>query len=51
MPQDAFKQFKETEEWRSTTRLDTLYDTIELDSYEQSRVMVRTPGLGSFFDP
>ncbi|TLD30421.1 hypothetical protein PspLS_02402, partial [Pyricularia sp. CBS 133598] len=39
VPQDAFKQFKETEEWRSTTRLDTLYDTIELDSYEQSRIM------------
>ncbi|KAL8288110.1 hypothetical protein RB601_004491 [Gaeumannomyces tritici] len=39
VPQDAFKQFKETEDWRAATRLDLLYDTIDLDAYEQSRVL------------
>lgn len=39
VPQDALQQFKETEEWRSATRLDLLYDTIEVEAYEQSRAM------------
>ncbi|KAL8403589.1 hypothetical protein RB594_008737 [Gaeumannomyces avenae] len=39
VPQDAFTQFKETEDWRAATRLDLLYDTIDLDAYEQSRVL------------
>ncbi|TDZ33229.1 SEC14 cytosolic factor [Colletotrichum spinosum] len=37
VPEDAFTQFKETEEWRVASDLDTLYRTIELDAYEQSR--------------
>ncbi|KAL8377730.1 hypothetical protein RB595_008427 [Gaeumannomyces hyphopodioides] len=39
VPQDAFKQFKDTEDWRAATRLDVLYDTIDVDAYEQSRVL------------
>ncbi|KAL7910444.1 CRAL-TRIO domain-containing protein [Trichoderma velutinum] len=34
---DAFVQFKDTEEWRAANNIDTLYRTIELDAYEQSR--------------
>lgn len=39
VPEDAFKQFKDTEDWRAATRLDVLYDTIDLDAYEQSRIL------------
>ncbi|KAK0757397.1 hypothetical protein N5P37_010120 [Trichoderma harzianum] len=35
--EDAFGQFKDTEEWRAANNIDTLYRTIELDAYEQSR--------------
>ncbi|EFY99862.1 CRAL/TRIO domain protein [Metarhizium robertsii] len=35
--EDAYKQFKDTEDWRSANHIDTLYRTIELDAYEQSR--------------
>ncbi|KAK1749474.1 putative sec14 cytosolic factor protein [Echria macrotheca] len=35
--QDAYKQFSETEEWRKKNQLDVLYDTIDLEAYEQSR--------------
>ncbi|ERS97512.1 hypothetical protein HMPREF1624_05681 [Sporothrix schenckii ATCC 58251] len=34
---DAYKQFKETEDWRADNHLDVLYDTIDLEAYEQSR--------------
>ncbi|PTB64874.1 CRAL/TRIO domain-containing protein [Trichoderma citrinoviride] len=34
---DALAQFKDTEEWRAANNIDTLYRTIELDAYEQSR--------------
>lgn len=34
---DAYKQFKETEDWRADNHLDVLYETIDLDAYEQSR--------------
>ncbi|KAL7941554.1 CRAL-TRIO domain-containing protein [Trichoderma barbatum] len=34
---DALVQFKDTEEWRAANSIDTLYRTIELDAYEQSR--------------
>ncbi|CAK7243451.1 MAG: hypothetical protein STHCBS139747_004974 [Sporothrix thermara] len=34
---DALQQFKDTERWRAETHLDLLYDTIDLDAYEQSR--------------
>ncbi|KAK3398388.1 CRAL-TRIO domain-containing protein [Sordaria brevicollis] len=34
---DAFKQFKETEDWRKANDLNVLYDTIDLEAYEASR--------------
>ncbi|TWU77273.1 hypothetical protein ED733_003549 [Metarhizium rileyi] len=35
--EDAYVQFKDTEDWRKANNIDTLYRTIELDAYEQSR--------------
>ncbi|KAF4979998.1 hypothetical protein FZEAL_3860 [Fusarium zealandicum] len=35
--EDAYQQFKDTEEWRKANDLDVLYNTIELSAYEQSR--------------
>lgn len=46
VPEDAFKQFKETEDWRVANDIDVLYRTIELDAYDQSRRLV---GLFSLF--
>ncbi|KAF6823284.1 sec14 cytosolic factor [Colletotrichum plurivorum] len=37
VPEDALTQFKETEDWRKASDIDTLYHTIDLDAYEQSR--------------
>ena len=34
---DAFKQFKDTEDWRKANDLNVLYDTIDLEAYEASR--------------
>ncbi|KAK0620085.1 CRAL-TRIO domain-containing protein [Immersiella caudata] len=34
---DAYKQFSDTEEWRKANDLDNLYDTIDLEAYEQAR--------------
>ncbi|KAK0722653.1 CRAL-TRIO domain-containing protein, partial [Lasiosphaeria miniovina] len=34
---DAFQQFKDTEDWRERNQLDVLYDTIDLEAYEQAR--------------
>ncbi|KAF4123073.1 SEC14 [Geosmithia morbida] len=35
--EDAYVQFKETEDWRAANDIDVLYRTIDLDAYEQSR--------------
>jgi hypothetical protein len=35
--EDAFGQFKDTEDWRKANDLDVLYKTIELDAYEECR--------------
>lgn len=37
MPQDAFGQFKDTEDWRKQNQLDQLYETIDVEEYEQTR--------------
>lgn len=37
MPQEAFTQFKDTEDWRRETQIDKLYENIDVDEYEQSR--------------
>ncbi|KAF7886062.1 hypothetical protein EAF00_010165 [Botryotinia globosa] len=34
---DALKQFSETEEWRKENELDQLYETIDLEHYEETR--------------
>ncbi|KKY35862.1 putative sec14 cytosolic factor [Diaporthe ampelina] len=34
---DAYSQLKDTEEWRKAIQLDVLYDTIDVEAYEQSR--------------
>ncbi|KAG8168040.1 hypothetical protein KVR01_003729 [Diaporthe batatas] len=34
---DAYAQFKDTDEWRRAIQLDVLYDTIDVEAYEQSR--------------
>ncbi|KAF2399950.1 CRAL/TRIO domain-containing protein [Trichodelitschia bisporula] len=36
-PSEAFKQFKETEEWRKEVRLEELYETIDIHDYEETR--------------
>ncbi|KAF2278337.1 CRAL/TRIO domain-containing protein [Westerdykella ornata] len=37
VPQDAFKQFKDTEDWRKEHDLGNLYKTIDIEEYEQTR--------------
>jgi hypothetical protein len=39
--QDAYTQFKETEEWRKANELEVLYDTIDVKAYEETRRLVR----------
>ncbi|KAK3294163.1 CRAL-TRIO domain-containing protein [Chaetomium fimeti] len=34
---DAYQQFKDTEAWRQANHLNVLYDTIDVDAYEQTR--------------
>ena len=41
MPEDAFQQFKDTEDWRVANDIDVLYRTIDVSAYEQSRRLVR----------
>lgn len=36
IPQDAFKQFKDTEDWRKENQLAKLYDTIEVEDYNHA---------------
>ena len=43
---DAYQQFKDTEDWRQANHLDVLYDTIDVDAYEQTRRLVRRESLG-----
>ena len=38
--QDAFVQFKDTEEWRKTNQIDRLYDRIDVDEYDAGRKLV-----------
>lgn len=40
---DALKQFSETEEWRKENELDQLYETIDLEHYEETRRLVKPP--------
>jgi hypothetical protein len=38
--EDAWKQFQNTENWRKETQLDQLYETIDLDQYDETRRLV-----------
>jgi hypothetical protein len=37
VPQEAFGQFKDTEDWRQENQLDKLYETIDANEYEETR--------------
>ncbi|KAI9736392.1 MAG: hypothetical protein M1818_006125 [Claussenomyces sp. TS43310] len=37
--QDALKQFKDTEDWRAANQIDILYETIDVDDYDATRVL------------
>ncbi|KZM22614.1 uncharacterized protein EKO05_0009735 [Ascochyta rabiei] len=37
VPQEAFKQFKDTEDWRKDQNIISLFETIEVEEYEQTR--------------
>lgn len=36
-PQDAFTQFQDTEDWRKSNEIDNLYNTIDVDDYDETR--------------
>lgn len=36
-PEEAFGQLKDTEDWRAENQLDELYNTIDIEEYEQTR--------------
>lgn len=38
--QDAFKQFKDTEDWRKKNQIDKLYDRIDVGEYDVGRRLV-----------
>lgn len=38
---EAFGQFKDTEDWRKENKLDSIYDSIDVDEYEETRRLVR----------
>jgi hypothetical protein len=40
VPQEAFKQFKDTEDWRKDNKLDQIFETIEVEEFEQTRHLV-----------
>jgi pterin-4a-carbinolamine dehydratase len=40
VPPEAFKQFKDTEDWRKENRLEQIFETIEIEEFEQTRRLV-----------
>jgi hypothetical protein len=46
---EAYEQFRQTEEWRAANQLNVLYDSIDVEAYEQSRRLVSTTGTGAIF--
>lgn len=40
VPKDALRQFKETEKWREEQKIEEWYDTIDVDEYEATRLLV-----------
>ena len=49
IPNEAFGQFKDTEDWRKENQLEKLYDTIDVSEYEQTRVLVSGHALAAPF--
>lgn len=45
VPQEAFKQFKDTEDWRKENKLSEIFNTIEIEEYEQTRRLVEPQTL------
>jgi hypothetical protein len=43
VPQEAFKQFKDTEDWRKEQNIVNVFETIEAEEYEQTRQLVLFP--------
>lgn len=41
VPSDALQQFKATEDWRKEQNIDNWYETIDVDEYEHTRLLVR----------
>ncbi|KAL9057845.1 MAG: hypothetical protein Q9162_002075 [Coniocarpon cinnabarinum] len=39
VPTEAFKQFKDTEDWRRDNEIDKLYDSIDVDEYNETRLL------------
>ncbi|KAL9091327.1 MAG: hypothetical protein Q9165_004961 [Trypethelium subeluteriae] len=37
VPQEAFTQFKDTEDWRKNNQLEELYESIDVNEYDQTR--------------
>jgi hypothetical protein len=40
VPADAYSQFKDTEDWRKANQLEALYETIDLEHFEETRRLV-----------
>jgi hypothetical protein len=40
VPQEAYKQFKDTEDWRKDNKLDQIFETIDIEEFEQTRRLV-----------
>jgi hypothetical protein len=40
---DALNQFTDTEDWRKANQLDQLYETIDIEHYEETRHLVPSP--------
>jgi hypothetical protein len=45
VPLEAFKQFKDTEDWRKEHEIDNLFLTIEIEEFERTRRLVPSPTL------
>ncbi|KAL5594110.1 hypothetical protein BROUX41_001158 [Berkeleyomyces rouxiae] len=39
VPEDALAQFSDTEDWRKANDINVLYETIDIEAYEQSRIL------------
>lgn len=42
VPQEAYKQFKDTEDWRKENHLSEIFNTIETEEFEQTRRLVHS---------